>query len=303
MLQKSIILHTFSTVKKGNTTLLVKDQYKESLSAVIFNMKTLDDRRTDTDAVKIGRGTYQTIPVAGNNGERLVVRNYRHGGLFGKLSGGVFYNKKRPVHEVAVNEIAFKNNVPSAEVVAIIKRRFCGLFYKADFVTREITDAVDLVQLITESSLIFIQRFKRPIIRALAKLVRNMHDAGIFHADLHLKNILVKHDADGEFHSYIIDLDKSVVAETLNINQRIKNLRRLDRSIEKLRWVSSKTNTSLYQKMSVISQVDKIRFFRLYMLCGNALDKDWKRYILKRHSRHVAHKLWWHILRYFHAIP
>ncbi|HHT9146519.1 MAG TPA: lipopolysaccharide kinase InaA family protein, partial [Candidatus Wunengus sp. YC61] len=71
-------------------------------------------------------------------------------------------------------------------------------------------------------------------------------DAGIYHADLHLKNILLKKDSNEEFTAYIIDLDKSVVLNKLNIQQRIRNLLRLDRSLEKLRWLSGKTHS--YQK-------------------------------------------------------
>src|SRR5574337_1208829 len=91
-------------------------------------------------------------------------------------------------------------------------------------------------QLLKESPSRFIQKSKKSVIYALVRLIRNMHDAGIYHADLHLKNILLKGDSNGEFNAYIIDLDKSVVLNELNIDQRIKNLLRLDRSIEKLRW-------------------------------------------------------------------
>lgn len=303
MLHKSMILPTFSMVKKGNTILLVKDQYKELLCNMVFHPKTFEDKRNETDTVKFGRGAYLTIPVTGNNRERLIIRNYWHGGLFGKLFGGIFYNEKRPINEIAVNEIALKNNVPAAEVVAIIKRRLWGLFYKADFVSKEIPDAVDIIQFITESSLPSLQRFKKPIICVLAGLLRNMHDAGIFHADLHLKNILVKRETNGEFHTYIIDLDKSVVTEKLSIDKRMKNLLRLDRSVEKLRWLSDKTDTSLNQKTDLISAIDKIRFFKSYMLYGAALDKDWKKYIHRHHSRHDIHKFWWCISRYFTILP
>ncbi|TVM00064.1 MAG: hypothetical protein CV087_15520 [Candidatus Brocadia sp. WS118] len=302
MLPKSMTLPAFSLVKEGNTTLLVKDQYKEILLTLVFHPKTFEDSRKEAGTAKFGRGTYLTIPVPGNSRERFIIRNYRHGGLFGKLLGGIYYNEKRPVNEVAVNEIALQKDVPSAEVVAVIKRRLWGLFYKADFISREIPDAVDLIQLITESSLMFIKRFKKPIILVLVRLLRNMHDAGIFHADLHLKNILVKRNGTGEFRAYIIDLDKSVVTGKLDIDKRMENLLRLDRSIEKLRWLSSRTNTSLHQKVAIISRTDKIRFLRSYLLCDNALDKDWKKYVRQRHSRHAVHKLWWHMSRLFNKI-
>ena len=71
-----------------------------------------------------------------------------------------------------------------------------------------------------------------------------MHDAGIYHADLHLKNILLKQDASGAFSAYIIDLDKSFVVDKLTVEQRMKNLLRLNRSIDKIRWFSGQTITN-----------------------------------------------------------
>jgi len=186
------------------------------------------------------------VPVTENSTERFVVRDYRHGGLLGKLFGGIFLNGDRPLNEMFTSEIASQRGVPSAEVIAVAKRRLWGIFYKAKFISKEIDGAVDMVEFLKKSSAEFMQRYKKSVIFALVKLIRNMHDAGIYHADLHLKNILLKKDSNGEFTAYIIDLDKSVVLDKLDIQQRIKNLLRLDRSLEKLRWLSGKT--PLYQK-------------------------------------------------------
>jgi hypothetical protein len=186
------------------------------------------------------------VPVAENSTERFVVRDYKHGGLLGKLFGGVFLNGNRPLNEMFTGEIASQRSVPSAEVIAIAKRRLWGIFYKAKFISKEIDGAVDMVEFLKKSSPECIQTYKKPVIFALVKLIRNMHDAGIYHADLHLKNILLKKDSTGKFTAYIIDLDKSVVLNKLDIHQRIKNLLRLDRSLEKLRWLSGKTHS--YQK-------------------------------------------------------
>jgi tRNA A-37 threonylcarbamoyl transferase component Bud32 len=196
--------------------------------------------------VKFGRGSYLSVPVAENSTERFVVRDYKHGGLLGKLFGGVFLNGNRPLNEMFTGEIASQRSVPSAEVIAIAKRRLWGIFYKAKFISKEIDGAVDMVEFLKKSSPECIQTYKKPVIFALVKLIRNMHDAGIYHADLHLKNILLKKDSTGKFTAYIIDLDKSVVLNKLDIHQRIKNLLRLDRSLEKLRWLSGKTHS--YQK-------------------------------------------------------
>ena len=59
-----------------------------------------------------------------------------------------------------------------------------------------------------------------------------MHQAGIYHADLHLKNFLVEEKKEIV---YLIDFDKSTSSPRLHPSQRMKNLKRLDRSAEKLK--------------------------------------------------------------------
>lgn len=285
----------FSIVKKGTTTLFVKDVYKEMILRIVFDTESLQNRNNDTTNVKTGRSDYLSIPAAANSKERFIIRNYKHGGLLGKFFGGVFYNENRPLHELSINEVASQKGVPSAEVVAITKRRLLGLFYTADFISKEIPCAVDVLQFLKESPSEVIQESKKAIINAVVMLIRIMHDAGIYHADLHLKNILLKRDSNSEYHAYIIDLDKSAALKKLTIDQRIKNLLRLDRSIVKLRWLSNTTNLS-QKKHRLISKADRIRFFKSYMQSDKVLDKNWKMYVRQYYSNHALHKLWWRIL-------
>ena len=245
MSQKLKIPASFAIVKRGNTTLFVKEKYKEGILRIVLDKEFLHKSGNNTQ-VKFGRGSYLSVPITEDGTERFVIRDYRHGGLLGKLFGGVFLNGDRPLNEICISEVASQRGVPSAEVIAIAKRRLWGIFYHAEYISKETTGAVDIIEFLKKFSAEFIQTYKKPVIFALVKLIRNMHDAGIYHADLHLKNILLEKDSNGEFTAYIIDLDKSVVLNKLGIDQRIRNLLRLDRSLEKLRWLSGKTHS--YQK-------------------------------------------------------
>ena len=89
----------------------------------------------DNAGRKFGRGVCLSVPVKEGSAERFVIRDYRHGGLLGKLLGGVFCDGNRPLNEVCINEIALRKGVPSAEVIAITKKKLCGLFYRANFIT------------------------------------------------------------------------------------------------------------------------------------------------------------------------
>jgi len=326
MTRLSKIPSTFLSDTVGEVTVVVKARYKEAIHHTLSRMEHLYGKGDDASR-KFGRGVCLSVPVKEDSTERFVIRDYRHGGLLGKLLGGVFCGGNRPLNEVYVNEIALQKGVPSAEVIAITKKKLCGLFYRANFITREISGAVDVLQFLQETPLEAIQRSKHAIIHALVKLIRDMHDAGIYHADLHLKNILLKQDALGDFSAYIIDLDKSFVVDKLTVEQRMKNLLRLNRSIDKVRWFSGqmltddgltrKQNASpqlpndkreepvkgrgirLEKKMDLISQIDRIRFFKSYMTHGNTIDMDWKKHVRQYHSPYYLHKLWWRVLDLF----
>ncbi len=315
MTQKLKIPASFSMVKMKGTTVLVKEGYKEGILRIVLDKEFLRKSGNNTQ-VKFGRGSYLSVPITENSSERFVIRDYRHGGLLGKLFGGVFFKENRPLNEIYISEIASQRSVPSAEVIAIAKRRLWGIFYKAKFISKEIDGAVDMVEFLKKSSPEFIQTYKKPAIFALAKLIRNMHDAGICHADLHLKNILLKKDSNGGFTAYIIDLDKSVVLNKLNIQQRIRNLLRLDRSLEKLRWLSGKDcksnvpvslgdkpGESLNQKIAIISKTDRMRLFKAYMVFDSAIDKNWKMYIRQYPSHHSLHKFWWRVSGFSRSNP
>jgi len=329
MTRISKIPSTFLSDTVGGVTVVVRARYREAIRHALSRTDHLCDQG-DAAYRKFGRGVCLSVPVKEDSAERFVIRSYKHGGLFGKLLGGIFCDGNRPLNEVCVNEIALQKGVPAAEVIAVTKKKICGLFYRAHFITKEISGAADVLQFLQETPREVIRRSKHAIIHALVKLIRDMHDAGIYHADLHLKNILLKQNASGDFSAYIIDLDKSFVVDKLTVEQRMKNLLRLNRSIDKIRWFSGQTlvnddpthkgNDSsrssngkrgasaqergirLERKMDLVSKIDRIRFLKAYITRGSVLDADWGKYARQYHSPYFFHKSWWRVLDLFKNI-
>ena len=144
-------------------------------------------------------------------------------------------------------------------------------------------------------------RHKGEIIRAVALSVRAMHEAGLYHNDLHLKNILIARKAP--FKAYIIDLDKSSLHESLSLNQRIKNLLRLDRSVEKFmtagayRRASGRFAVTNNTPLRPITQRDRLRFLRDYMGGSHTwkeMARGWQGH--SRHPGRTFHRWWWWVL-------
>ena len=228
-----------------------------------------------------------------------IIRRVRHGGLWGKVTGDLLWGIGRPVRELINANNALERGVPTAEILGIRLEAagplLTGPFYRAEVFSRELPETIDLLELLKSlESTLDVQQHKGEIIRAVALSVRAMHEAGLYHNDLHLKNILItKSTSGGQFKAYIIDLDKSSLHESLSLNQRIKNLLRLDRSVEKFMTVGAYCDTPLRP----ITQRDKLRFLRDYAGGSHTwkeMARGWQGH--SRYPGHTFHRWWWRVL-------
>ncbi len=113
-----------------------------------------------------------------------------------------------------------------------------------------------------------------------------MHEAGIYHSDLHLKNFIVEMGEEGMGSLYIIDFDRSKIIHPLKSNKWFANLLRLDRSAEKWR-----------PKGLWITRTDRLRFLRSYLEGDKERIASVRKYIKKylRHRR--RYRVGWAIER------
>jgi tRNA A-37 threonylcarbamoyl transferase component Bud32 len=74
-------------------------------------------------------------------------------------------------------------------------------------------------------------RRKRATLREVGRVVRVAHDAGLYHGDLQLRNVLVRHDEKPAV--FLVDLDKAGWRQPLRRRSRAMNLLRLSRSAAK----------------------------------------------------------------------
>jgi tRNA A-37 threonylcarbamoyl transferase component Bud32 len=138
----------------------------------------------------------------------------------------------RPFVELAATEHARRKGVLTVEVVAACIERTWGPFYRGWLITRELAGATDLWGALQDEH--YTKPDKRPLLKAVAESIRRMHDQGIYHSDLNLKNVLVRRK-DVAIEAYIIDFDKAqLFSGSLSSTRVEKNFKRLDRSLRKL---------------------------------------------------------------------
>jgi tRNA A-37 threonylcarbamoyl transferase component Bud32 len=215
----------------------------------------------------------------------LFIREYRHGGATGRLLGGRFLGGRRPFREIVVSERARSSGVHTQRILACFGRRGAW-FHRWYLVQEALSGYVDLIEYFTSIASSDLanradRERKRAVIRRAAAEVRRMHDVGILHADLHLKNLMTTH-AGGRCEVAIVDFDKSSGSPRLSDRRREDNLIRLDRSVEKLN-----------RRGARISRVDRWRFLREYFR-GSWPDRSRLRSFLAKRRRAISrHSVGW----------
>jgi hypothetical protein len=186
-----------------------------------------------------GRGGRLEIP--GEDGEVLILKKQRRGGLYGRLRGDLHPDDYRAVSEVMLSETAWKKGVPVALLafamsapagpgrLARYRRGYCASI--------KLPHARSLMEWMGSPETSPAER--RAVLRAAAAAVNRAHDRGFWHGDLNLGNILVLRSGQGEYGGWLIDLAHSTIGGSLRLRPRVKNLVRLYRSAEK--WLPAAT--------------------------------------------------------------
>jgi 3-deoxy-D-manno-octulosonic acid kinase len=203
----------------------------------------------------------------------VAIRRYRHGGLLRCLTGDLFFFGARPFQELVVTEKARAAAVPTLKILAAIKQKGWGGWYRGYLITEYLPAALDLINYLDRQPA---GAERQKAIELAAEAVRKIHQRGIYHADLHLKNFLVEEGKRVKV--YLIDFDKSTIRAKLAPWRRMKNLRRLDRSAEKLKRLGLS-----------LTEGDKRRFCHAYARRDQEIRPFLKRF---------RERYWWHSLVY-----
>jgi predicted Ser/Thr protein kinase len=250
MFKKFRIPTSFSLIEKGRVSLLLKEEFKNLLLAQgIDDLKTFLKKSSHAAHYLKGRTLHPSIPFG--DGKRMVLRQYSHGGLLRAITGNLYFFGERSFRELAVTEEIRSCGIPTIPTVGAIHYRVFFPFYQAYFLSLEVPLAVDLSQYFGQIGAHPSRETistKRKTIRSVGHLIRQFHQAGFFHGDLQLKNILVASDQ-----LLLIDFDRSYRKSILSARERMKNLLRLNRSAEKWRHLGLP-----------ITRTDRWRFFLTY---------------------------------------
>ncbi|MCK5578103.1 MAG: hypothetical protein KAI63_01125 [Planctomycetes bacterium] len=287
------------TTADKNKVVMVNKAYQAVAQEVMDNLESLKARsgsqfsqgRSPASVTVQGRAKHWVLDVNKGGVDRIIVRRYVRGGLINRwLLGDLLWGVNRPIKELSVTESGRERQAPVPEILSLRLHRAWGPFWRADIIFKEIPETVDLYAVIMSLEKLTDQprRFheeKKKIIKAVAEAVRSLHQAGVWHQDMQLRNILIRKQAD-QVRAYTIDLDRSKFFEKLSFSQKVNNLVRLYRSIEK--WGIGR---------GVIRISDRCRLLKEYFR-----DQEFtrqKRWVISNRCEFnlKLHKLWWSVSR------
>ena len=234
-----------------------------------------------------GRGRAAIRRLELPSGRKLLVRQYHRGGVLRAINNSRYLSPRRAIDEIRVCREAAARGVPVAVAAgAIVERQ--PPFWLCWLVTEEIEEAVDLgeyLRWLPAAPTREILAEKRDIIDVLGAAIRAMHDAGLCHADLQARNVLIRR-SPARIEVFFVDLDKSTITGSLGESRRADNLRRLNRSILKMRL-----------SPPPIDDDDRRRFLAAYR-GGRPIFGDDVDGFLKTCRRHAAiHSIAWRIFK------
>ncbi|MDJ0972973.1 MAG: lipopolysaccharide kinase InaA family protein [Planctomycetota bacterium] len=210
----------------------------------------------------------------------VLVREYRKGGLLRFVRGRRFFGRWRPLMELVLHRRLHAVNVPVTEAVGCVVLRG-ALGWRGFLLTHEVPRSVDLeawsygVPLETGLS-------SQEVLRRAGRAVRRLHDEGVSHPDLHLKNLLLT--SEGKV--LVLDLDKAhALDHPLPESARIRDLARMGRGIEKHRMKGLTTGRR-----------ESLRFLEGY---AGSLDAahEWLERVRSRLRRGLSLRMaWWRLI-------
>jgi len=209
-------------IHKGKTWDIVYDAALTAKPGVeYFNVGYWRSRRA-LSGEAVGRGSAYFVEA---DIGPVVLRHYLRGGWAAKLSRQHYIftgaSRSRPFREYHLLAQLYARGLPVPRPVAALCRH-SGIVSTGAIVTVRIADTQTLADMMTGEGP------GEGAWTGIGKCIRRFHDAGVWHADLNARNILL----DGESRVFLIDFDRARFRPGVAVKGE-GNLKRLKRSLVK----------------------------------------------------------------------
>ncbi len=217
----------FRELTTARTILVVDPEFEASVRTLGLPEPAAIADLFSSAPAEAGRSATARVALPGHV-EHLQLRRVVHGGALGRLWGHRLLGLARPISELRVTAALRGRGAAVPRPIVVAGWRAAPL-WSAVFGTLHIDDTLDGVAWLATL----------PATGAIAdacaaagRAVKAFHDAGGHHADLHVKNLLLR-TRDGAPEAFVIDLDKARAGAPPDARRRMRELARLYRSLLK----------------------------------------------------------------------
>ena len=198
----------------------------------------------------------------------VIVKHFLPGGPLGLLKSII--RGDPALREWNALRRAARHELPVPKAVAVGWRyRFAQR--ESFLVTEALSDAAPLGQYLYGAQRAA-NALRRKAIEQAAKVLRKAHDAGMFHKDLHLDNLMVRLQETGP-QVFLIDLQRVDFRRPLRIKERLINL------------------AELHGGCTAATHTERLRFLKTYLLELPGLGKDLRPLLLRLETMALKHRL------------
>ncbi len=237
----------YKILKRGQNIIGI---FKENFPQELFDksLELIYKFQSDTFQPLYG-GRNRVFILNKNNNLSIVVKIYSHGGIFKYPFFNESFFSNRFLKEFRLYTDVLYNKLPVPEYYGGFWLKKFGL-YRCVVITQYIPDTYTLEQFLNNRT--FSLTEKLDVVKHCGKIIKDMHNLGVYHNDLQIRNILI-HLSDKSV--YLIDFDNAKKYSHLNIFLRSLNLLRLKRS-----FVKRKIDTNYFDILINSYGIDKLSF-------------------------------------------
>jgi len=176
----------------------------------------------------------RTVSIfSGPQGE-FFLKHYKTRGTRERLKYCVVPSKAQ--QEWVMAHRALNKGIPTPLPLAVAERRRAMILHDAFLITQAISPSKPLIEVVPDGR-------QKTLLSRTARLIREVHEAGLFHQDLHAGNILV---GNAKKQLYVIDLHRSRFVRSLSKGRRLWNLAQFFYSLKG--WLSPEDKEAFLQQ-------------------------------------------------------
>lgn len=202
----------FTQIKRNGKVALVDKEYADAVADALL------DGEGCTPLDVGGRGNVLRFSYPGGTG---IIRPYCRGGLIRHVMRDTYLLTNRPLREFEIHLKLLEKGLPLPPLLGVYWERR-GLFVRGALATHAL-EATTLLAWLRDT-----RGDTETVLHACGAAIRKMHALHVWHADLQIRNILIKGDTP-----YLIDFDNARILQNISPLLRGRNLLRLKRSFDK----------------------------------------------------------------------